>query len=90
MSNYQNYLEEKSLIESVTKLSNTATFTKKQLDSLEKRFGSIKAIDPLSSNYKQFRQTIEDFPDQILKQIIDRKIKFVSGLAQNTLNRRKK
>lgn len=90
MSNYQNYLEEKSLIESVTKLSNTATFTKKQLDSLEKQFGAVKGIDPLNPNYNQFRQTIEDFPDQILKQIIDRKIKFVSGLAQNTLNRRKK
>jgi len=63
---------------------------KKQLDTLRKSYEKIDRVDPSSQEYKNLKAALKLKPDSTLKQLADAKIRFVSKLAVNELERRKK
>ena len=63
---------------------------KQMMDMLRKEYGKINRIDPTSPTYKKLTDMLDRLAKsspQLLKKIADAKIKFVSPLALNRVNR---
>ena len=61
--------------------------TTSQIKRLKEEFSNINRVDPNSPTVKNLVAYINRLPKDTLKQLIDAKIKFVSLLAVNALNR---
>ena len=62
-------------------------FTSQQLAKMRDEYGKISTIDPSGSSYKQLIAMLDKMHIDNLKSLAGAKIKFVSGLAQNRVNR---
>ncbi len=62
-------------------------FTSQQLAKMRDEYGKISTIDPSGSAYKQLIAMLDKMNIDNLKSLAGAKIKFVSGLAQNRVNR---
>lgn len=64
-------------------------FSSAQLAKLKNEYGKITSVDPSQPTYKKLTSFLDRLSDEQLKQLAQAKIKFVSGLALNRVNRRK-
>lgn len=64
-------------------------FSPAQLAKLKNEYGKITSVDPSQPTYKKLTSFLDGLSDEQLKQLAQAKIKFVSGLALNRVNRRK-
>ena len=65
---------------------------KQMMDMLRKEYGKINKIDPTSPTYKKLTDMLDRLAKsnpRLLKKIADAKVKFVSPLAMNRVNRMK-
>ena len=65
---------------------------KQMMDMLRKEYGKISKVDPSSPTYKKLTDMLDRLAKsnpQLLKKLADAKIKFVSPLAMNRVNRMK-
>ena len=65
---------------------------KQMMDMLRKEYGKINKIDPASPTYKKLTDMLDRLAKsnpRLLKKIADAKVKFVSPLAMNRVNRMK-
>ena len=62
-------------------------FTSQQLAKMRDEYGKISTIDPSGPEYKQLIAMLDKMHIDNLKSLAGAKIKFVSGLAQNRVNR---
>ena len=62
-------------------------FTPQQLAKMRDEYGKINTIDPAGPAYKQLVAMLDKMHIDNLKTLAGAKIKFVSGLAQNRVNR---
>ena len=65
---------------------------KQMMDTLRKEYGKISKVDPSSPTYKKLTDMLDRLAKsnpQLLKKLADAKIKFVSPLAMNRVNRMK-
>jgi hypothetical protein len=62
-------------------------FTSQQLAKMRDEYGKINTIDPSGPAYKQLIAMLDKMNIDNLKTLAGAKIKFVSGLAQNRVNR---
>ena len=62
-------------------------FTSQQLAKMRDEYGKISTIDPSGPEYKQLIAMLDKMHIDNLKSLAAAKIKFVSGLAQNRVNR---
>jgi hypothetical protein len=62
-------------------------FTSQQLAKMRDEYGKISTIDPSGPAYKQLIAMLDKMHIDNLKSLAGAKIKFVSGLAQNRVNR---
>jgi hypothetical protein len=62
-------------------------FTSQQLAKMRDEYGKISTIDPSGSEYKKLISMLDKMHIDNLKSLAGAKIKFVSGLAQNRVNR---
>lgn len=62
-------------------------FTPQQLSKMRDEYGKINTIDPSGPAYKQLVAMLDKMHVDNLKTLAGAKIKFVSGLAQNRVNR---
>jgi hypothetical protein len=62
-------------------------FTSQQLAKMRDEYGKINTIDPSGPAYKQLIAMLDKMNIDNLKTLAGAKIKFVSGLAQNRINR---
>lgn len=60
-------------------------FSKKQLDMLKMAYAKVNKVDPSSPVYKKLIKKLDDMDKDMLKQVADADIKFVSLLAKNRL-----
>ena len=65
-------------------------FSKSQLDTLRKQYGTVKGVNPSSPTYKKLVYMLDSLPLANLKQLEKAKIPFISGLARNRVYRAKK
>jgi hypothetical protein len=65
------------------------TFTLDQLDKMRISYAQIDTIDPGSIAYNALINKLDKMEPPMLQQIADAKIKFLSGLARNRVNRAK-
>jgi hypothetical protein len=63
--------------------------TSAQLNKLKQEYGTLETIDPSHPTYKKLTAFLDKLSDDQLKQLTQAKIKFVSRLALNRVNRRK-
>lgn len=64
-------------------------FSQSMIDKMRKEYGNIGKVDPSQPTYKKLTALLDKLTDEQLKQLAQAKIKFVSGLALNRVNRRK-
>jgi len=64
-------------------------FSKAQIDRMRKEYSSLGTIDPSQPTYKRLTELLDNMSDEQLKQLAQAKIKFVSSLALNRVNKRK-
>ena len=64
-------------------------FSPQQIAKLRDEYGKISTIDPSGQAYKQLVAMLDRLELDDLKTLAGAKIKFVSGLAQNRVNRAK-
>ena len=62
-------------------------FTSQQLAKMRDEYGKISTVDPSGPEYKQLIAMLDKMHIDNLKSLAGAKIKFVSGLAQNRVNR---
>jgi hypothetical protein len=62
-------------------------FTSQQLAKMRDEYGKISTIDPSGPEYKKLISMLDKMHIDNLKSLAGAKIKFVSGLAQNRVNR---
>ena len=62
-------------------------FTSQQIAKMRDEYGKISTIDPSGPEYKQLIAMLDKMHIDNLKSLAGAKIKFVSGLAQNRVNR---
>ena len=62
-------------------------FTSQQIAKMRDEYGKISTIDPSGPEYKQLIAMLDKMHIDNLKSLAAAKIKFVSGLAQNRVNR---
>lgn len=67
---------------------NPARFTKRQLDTLRGEWSKVKSIDPDSPKAQEFMDKMNGYSDDILKQLIQEKIPFVSLFANSIMVQR--
>ena len=65
-------------------------FTSQQIAKMRDEYGKISTIDPSGPEYKQLIAMLDKMHIDNLKSLAGAKIKFVSGLAQNRVNRANK
>lgn len=65
------------------------SFSPAQIEKLKSEYSSIDRIDPSSPNYKKLVAMLDKLDTKTLETLAGAKIKFVSGLAQNRVNRAK-
>jgi len=65
------------------------SFTPAQIDKLKAEYSGINTIDPSSPAYKKLVAMLDKLDTKTLESLAGAKIKFVSGLAQNRVNRAK-
>lgn len=63
---------------------------KQALDMLRIDWSKIKNVNPESPNYKKVVMLLDRLPPDMLKQLVDAKIPFISGLAANRMRKPKK
>jgi hypothetical protein len=68
---------------------NEGKFSKSQIDVLRNGYETINTINPSSPTYKKLTDMLDGLPSDKLKQLAGEKIKWVSMLASNRVNRRK-
>lgn len=59
------------------------------VDKLRASFAGINTIDPDSPTYAKLLALLDKLSEKQLQELVDAKIKFVSGLARNRINRKK-
>lgn len=64
------------------------TFTTKQLDALRADYELIEGIDPCGSGYGAICKMLDRMNDDMLKQVAEGRIKFLSLLAINRCSQR--
>ena len=64
---------------------NEGKFSKDQIDTLRKSYGTLSGMNPTSPTYKKFIKFLEKLPKDQLKQLAAANIKFVSMLAKNRI-----
>ena len=64
---------------------NEGKFSKDQIDTLRKSYGTLSRMNPTSPTYKKFIKFLEKLPKDQLKQLAAANIKFVSMLAKNRI-----
>jgi hypothetical protein len=57
------------------------------VDTLRKSWSSIERIDPSNPTYKQLTKLLDSLDKDVLQKLVDAKIKFVSGMAMNRINK---
>lgn len=72
MKNFKDFLSEQN-------------FSNQQIDSLKREFNTLKKIDPISNSYKNLIKLLDSLPQEMLKQLANANIKFVSPLAKNRI-----
>lgn len=64
-------------------------FTPAHIETLRREYATIETISvDEGSNGDKLMKFVHGLPTEMLRQLADAKIKFVSGLAQNEVNRR--
>ena len=63
-------------------------FTKQQIDALRKEYAKIGSVDPSSKTYGNLTDFLDSLSDEMLKQLSQAKVKFISGLALNRVVKR--
>jgi hypothetical protein len=71
------------------KKSIKESFTPAQIDKLKAEYSGISTIDPSSPAYKKLVAMLDKLDTKTLESLAGAKIKFVSSLAQNRVNRAK-
>lgn len=71
------------------KKSIKESFSPAQIDKLKAEYSTISTIDPSSAPYKKLVAMLDKLDTKTLETLAGAKIKFVSGLAQNRVNRAK-
>ena len=64
---------------------NEGKFSKDQIDTLRKSYGTLSGMNPTSPTYKKFIKFLEKLPKDQLKQLAAANIKFISMLAKNRI-----
>lgn len=66
------------------------TFTPAMIDTLRAEYGKINAIDPCGPSYAKLTAMLDKLPREALQQLAtaEPRVKFVSLLANNRLNRK--
>ena len=72
---------------SVTEAKKIVKFSKQQLDTLRKGYATINSIDPVKPTYKKITDLLDRLSLKALKQLVKAKIKWISPLALNRVNR---
>jgi len=67
--------------------SNPSKFTQSQLNKLREEYSVIQGIDPGSNSYIALTKKLDTLSLPLLKQLESAKIKFISSLAKNRVNR---
>jgi len=67
--------------------ANPSKFTQSQLNKLREEYSVIQGIDPGSDSYIALTKKLDALPLPLLKQLESAKIKFISSLARNRVNR---
>ena len=63
-------------------------FTSQQIAALRKEYQKIGSVDPSSKTYENLTKFLDSLSDEMLKQLSQAKIKFISGLALNRVVKR--
>ena len=61
----------------------TEGYSAKQIASLRKEYSAVNKVDPDSPTYKSLIKHLDSLPQELLKDLANAKIKFVSSLARN-------
>lgn len=64
-------------------MSTNQRFTARHLDELREEFSTLERINPDSPTYLKLVATLDRMTQPQLKQLVEAKIKFISGLARN-------
>lgn len=64
-------------------------FSDKQLDTLRTQYGAIQKMDPFGDGYKKLTSFLDNLEPELLKQLSDTDIKWVSVLARNRVLKQK-
>lgn len=70
--------------------SDSEGLSDKMIETLRRKFSKIGAVDPDSPTYQKLTDMLDNMETADLKQLAEANIKFVSGLARNRVNRRKR
>ncbi len=65
-----------------------ANFTPDMLKKMKADWDKLKTINPTSEHWKRVEKLMNSLPDDVLRQIIGEKIKFLNILAKNILRKR--
>ncbi|KKK66994.1 hypothetical protein LCGC14_2958500 [marine sediment metagenome] len=66
----------------------SSEYTSKQIRSLRDEYGRIEKIDPNEPTYKALIKHLDSLPHELLAQLANAKIKWVSTLARNRVDRK--
>ena len=62
-----------------------ATFTTPMIEKMRSEWGSLDRIDPCLPTYAKLIKLLDGMPQEMLKQLSEANIKFISMLARNRI-----
>lgn len=71
----------------MTETQQPARFTEKQIETLRAEYEKFERLDPASPAMQKLFVFMDNLPQEILKQLFDARIKWISSLAANRIKK---